>query len=738
MSENLNGTVERVIYRNADNGYSVLELKGTDGLLFAAVGTMPLPEAGELLDMYGVWTEHKTYGRQFRVEHYTIVQPTELDDIENYLANGTIKGIGKSVAHMIVEKFGEKTFEILEKTPERLMELPGIGKKKYEQITTSYNMQMINREIMFELQKYDITPAQASNIYRRYGDDSVNIVKKNPYRLIDDVENIGFKIADRIARSVGFAYNSEYRISAGIKFMLEWAKQEGHTYLPRDVLVNAVAKTLNVSEEETEPQLTELLRKKLLVENIIENRRVVFLPYMRKAEMNIAVKLVEQDRHFKSFYEFQIDEEIDRAAKKQGLSPAEKQTEALKAIFQSGVTLITGGPGTGKTTILRLAIDIMQTWDMSFELCAPTGRAAKRMSLATGQKAQTIHRLLEYSFTEQTFMRDENDPIDADFIIVDEMSMVDVLLMDALLKAVTEDTHIVLVGDADQLPSVGAGNVLQDIIKSGMIHSVCLTEIYRQAAESMIISNAHRINNGNEPVLDDAESDFNFYEMADPATITDAVVSAFTDSRQTILRTENIRDDVQVLAPMKKGTIGVNNLNSVLQNALNPHEQGKAEITYGETVYRVGDKVMQIKNNYSIEWTRSENGVTIEDGKGIFNGDIGVITDIDENNRCVEIQFESGAVTEYTQDMLQELSLAYCISIHKSQGSEFHTVMLVIPNAAPSFLTRNLLYTAVTRARSQVCIFGRRDTINAMVYNKSTKARYTALYHIMKEYGESL
>ena len=733
MQETIKCTVEGIIYRNDENGYSVLEVSSSDGRPFIAVGIVAFVTVGENAEITGEWTEHKQYGEQFKIASYTAVQPTELDDIEAYLSNGTIRGIGESTARMIVDKFGDKTFDILDNEPERLLEIPGIGKKKLELIITSYNQQRANRTIMLEMQKYDITPLQVSHIYRRYGDEAVSVVRQNPYRLIDDIENIGFKIADKIAAKVGIATNSEYRIKAGIRYILDWAKQEGHTYLPYDVLVSATAQTINVESFEVTEQLESLLKVGALVDNVMDGVRIVFLPYMRRAEINIAVMLTEQREKVRSDFPFDVKEEIQRAAQKLGITPAKMQYEALSMVFTNGVSVITGGPGTGKTTILKLAIDIMQTWGMSFSLCAPTGRAAKRMTLATGQDAQTMHRLLEYSFIDKTFMRDEDSPLETDFVIVDEMSMVDVQLMDALLKAVTNETHLILVGDADQLPSVGAGNVLRDILDSETIPSVRLTEVYRQAQESMIISNAHRINNGIEPVLDDRQSDFNFYDIADAEIIKKAVISVFTDDKKHTLHTENVRDDVQVLAPMKKGMLGVNNLNLILQETLNPPKPHRPQIQFGETIYRLGDKVMQIKNNYSIEWTRSEDGLPIENGKGIFNGDIGIITDIDERNKVLTISFESGYCAEYTQELLPEITLAYCISIHKSQGSEFPNVLLILSNTAPSFLTRNLLYTAVTRAKKQVCIFGKRSIVNSMVHNKSTKNRYTALKTMLTE-----
>ncbi|MBQ9949698.1 MAG: ATP-dependent RecD-like DNA helicase [Clostridia bacterium] len=731
----LTGTVEGVIYRNSENGYSVLEIDGTDGLLFVAVGIMPMPEPGEKVELYGVWTEHKTYGKQFRVSSHFILAPTNYEDIENYLASGNIKGIGRSMAKLIVEKFGEDTFSILDNEPQELLKIHGIGKKKLHDIIISYNVHRANRTAMMEFQKLNISPLQATKIIKAYGDKCIEIVRKNPYRLIDDIENMGFKTADRIAQSAGIAYNSPLRISAGIKFILEWAKQEGHTYLPYDVLVNATANTLNVKNDEVIPALCTHIEKGILVQNTINGVDVIFLPYMRRAEMNVAVKLIEQTRSHKKPLPFELHEEVTRTAKKNHIELAHKQQDALYAIFEKGVSVITGGPGTGKTTILKIAIEIMKSHNLTFELCAPTGRAAKRMSAATGMPAQTIHRLLEYSFNDHTFMRDEDDPLDIDFLIIDEMSMVDISLMDAVLKALVSNTRIVLVGDADQLPSVGAGNVLRDILDSEQIFSVRLTEVYRQAAQSMIISNAHKINNGILPELNDRESDFNFYEIPDQNTVLSKIIKLFSGNAEGVLRTNDIRNCVQLLAPMKKGILGVKNLNTCLQNAMNPPHEYKDEITFGDVIFRTGDKVMQIKNNYSIEWVRSEEGVSDEFGKGIFNGDMGIITDVDKRNNTLTVTFENGAVAEYTHDLLPELNLAYCISIHKSQGSEFDVVVMALWGGAPGFFTRNLLYTAVTRAKYQVCILGRRECINSMVNNKSIKARYTALRTMLEEYA---
>lgn len=738
MNENLTGTVEGIIYRNTENGYSVLEIAGSDGLNFVAVGTVPLAEEGEKLEMQGFWTEHKTYGKQFKVHKYTVMQPTTTDEIETYLGNGTIRGIGKATAKLIVRRFGTETFDILDNTPERLAEIPGIGRVKLEMIINSYNMQRVNRNVMLELQKYDITPTQAIKIYRKYGDDCVNTVRQNPYRLIDDIENIGFKTADKIARSVGIAYNSEFRIKAGIRFVLEWAQQEGHTYLPYDVLISATVKTIGVEETLVRQALDSLIELKVLVKNTVDEADIVFLPKMRRMELDIATRLSRLALSNKGKHLFDIELEVLQTAKRNGIELAKKQLEALKALFSEGVTVITGGPGTGKTTILKIAIEIMKRWNMTFELAAPTGRAAKRMTLATGQEAKTLHRLLEYSFIDKSFLRDENDPIDADFVIIDEMSMVDVPLMSAFLRAVTDETRVILVGDADQLPSVGAGNVLGDILNSEKLFSVRLTEIYRQAESSMIISNAHKINNGIYPELDDDESDFNFLELSEPNEVIKSILSLYREGGGGVLRTNNPFDDVQLLAPMKKGLLGVINLNKALQETLNPPDEYKEEIVFGDTVFRVGDKVMQIKNDYSLEWTKSEGDIILEEGKGVFNGDIGVITAADNRNGVLTVNFEDGATVEYTRDLLTELDLAYCISIHKSQGSEFKIVLMALAGGPPSFLTRNLLYTAVTRAKSQVYIIGRRDCINAMVKNKSTKSRYTALCRMIKEYYEHI
>ena len=736
MSEIKIGTIDGLIYRNKDNGYSVLHICGNDGVMFVAVGIMPLIEEGEKAEFNGFWTEHKNYGKQFKVVSYNLIAPTTCDEIEEYLSNGIIRGIGKSTARLIIEKFGEDTFSILDNNPERLMEIVGIGKVKYQMIISSYNQQKSDRVHMIELQKLDITPSQAIKIQKVYGDDCVSIIKRNPYRLIDDIENIGFKTADRIARKTGIAFNSVYRIKAGLKYILDWAQQEGHTYLPYDVLISATVKTICVEQNEVKTALDELIAAKLLACNEINGMQVVFLPYFKRAEMNIAVKLTKLAFARRNISPFDTNSEINKTAVKNNIELAEKQCEALKAVFTQGVTVITGGPGTGKTTILKIAIELMKEWGMSYELAAPTGRAAKRMAIATADNAQTIHRLLEYSFTDKCFLRDECDPIDSDFVIIDEMSMVDVSLMSALLDAITENTRLVLVGDADQLPSVGAGNVLSDILNSGIIYSVKLDEVYRQAEKSLIVTNAHKINNGIKPILNDDNSDFNFFELDDTEKVLNTVVALYKSNDHGMLHTTNTFRDVQLLAPMKKGNFGVYNLNKHLQEAINPQHISKHQIQYGETIFREGDKVMQIKNDYSVEWTKTTDQDTIEEGKGIFNGDIGIINEVDSNNCILTIKFDDGAVAEYTRDMLENIELAYCISIHKSQGSEFNIVLMALVGGPPSFLTRNLLYTAVTRAKSQVYIIGRKDCIFSMVANKSIKQRYTALKYMIKEYYE--
>lgn len=733
--EEITGHVKNQIFSNMDNGYAVIELlsEGEEGEL-TAVGTLITLTVGERVRLYGNWVSHYKYGKQFSVTKYQILPPSTIKAMEDYLASGLIRGVGRVVAKQIIDTFGINAFEVIDKTPNRLTEIPGIGRIKASIIAASFMQQQGIRDVMVALQEYDITANQAMNIYKLYGSECVDIIRKNPYKLIEDVENIGFKTADKIALSAGFEFDSEFRVCAGIKYMLEWASREGHTYLPQDVLVSATVKTIGVETERVEEALRQMLKEGRLSAGETDGVETVALNYLRYKEKNVA-KLLLKLKNSPPRFDYVASEEIERVESIHGITLAPMQRTAIEKLLTNSVVVVTGGPGTGKTTILRLAIAIMESRGIEYKLAAPTGRAAKRMGEATGRKARTLHRLLEYSFMERAFMRDENCPLETDVVIVDEMSMVDVNLMEALLRALDRGSRLIMVGDADQLPSVGAGNILRDIIDSETIESVRLVEIFRQAEKSAIVVNAHRINNGMEPELDVPDSDFCFEPMENPNNILQRIVSMNRSGFETPLFTNDPLNDVQVLAPMKKGILGVKNLNICLQQALNPPADDKTEFTYGNTVFREGDRVMQMKNDYNIEWTKTTPEGGYEKGMGIFNGDIGTVMHIDKGAQNMEILFDDGCVTTYDFERLESLELAYCISIHKSQGSEFPITMIPLLGGPPSFMTRNLLYTAVTRAKNQVYIIGSRECINAMVKNNQVNRRYSALCGMLKEYA---
>lgn len=722
------GTVEGIIYRNEQNGYSVIEFCEDDTeVCLIAVGNLCIADVGERLLLIGDWVEHKQYGRQFKVETATVLPKSDLKSIEKYLAGGTIKGIGEFTAKELVKRFGLDTFRVIEEEPERLTEVVGIGKIKAAMIHDSFVQQAALRDVMLALQEFDITINQSLKIYSIYGPNCVNVIKTNPYKLIEDVENIGFITADKIAKSAGIEHESEFRIQAGIRYMLELASQEGHTYLPKHLLIEATVKKLNISEEKINRVIDKLIIEGKLSTLTIEGEQAVFLPKMRYYESDLAKRLLQISRSRVRRVDFNTESEIQRLEATLGIELAPLQKQAIEAILTQSAAVITGGPGTGKTTILKLAIKIMERYGLTYELAAPTGRAAKRMSAATGVNARTIHRLLEYNFHENGFMRNQDFPLEADIVIIDEMSMVDCMLMDSLLKAISGNTRLIMVGDADQLPSVGAGNVLQDIINSNIITCIRLKDIYRQAGRSMIVTNAHRINNGQPPIMNSNEEDFKFDNIINQEDCLKRIVQICVQKRD-----ENV--DCQVLAPMKKGVLGVQNINACLQKALNPPSQDKKECVFGNSLYREGDKVMQIKNNYSLEWQKTVEFGVIEKGAGVFNGDIGTITNIDSKHQRMEITFDDGAVAEYDFSQLEEVELAYCISIHKSQGSEFDMVLIPILGGPPMFMTRNLLYTAVTRAKKQVYILGSRNHVNYMAANNNQRRRYTALKHLLTTY----
>lgn len=733
----LTGTVKAIIYRSEDTGFTVLELTNEAGEDMTAIGEMPLAGVGERVELTGQWTEHKTYGRQFRAETCKTLAPATLTALKNYLASGLIKGVGESTAQAIVQTFGMETLDVLEKEPARLAEVPGIGQIRAQTIGASYGAQLGLRDIMLGLQKYGVTIGQAMKLYKIYGELCLAKIEENPYRLIDDVEGIGFKTADAIARNGGVEPDAPYRLRAGLKYTLQWARQEGHTYLPREKLVEVAAGLLQAEIAPVERTLTELLLEGQLIQEQLPGEDGIFLPGMFRTEQDCALRLLRlQGQSALDNPFFRPKAQIARLEQQLDITLAPAQRQAVELALKAGALVITGGPGTGKTTILRFVITLLEEMGTEYALCAPTGRAAKRMGEATGRDASTIHRLLEYSYGEGGFGRNAENTLLADVVVVDEMSMVDVPLMAALLRALAPGTRLIMVGDSDQLPSVGPGNVLRDMVDSGQIPVVRLTEIFRQSGRSAIVTNAHRINEGQMPILEGLE-DFGFEPMEEQETVIRRLI-ALNSGKAAKLGAQEPLQDIQVLAPMKKGPLGVYNLNKRLQEALNPPAHKKKERKYGDVVFREGDKVMQIKNDYRLAWTRSLPHQPPEMGEGVYNGDLGTIMSIDLYEQTLEVLFDDGRSAVYSFSMLEELELAYCISIHKSQGSEFPIVLLPLLGGPPMLLNRNLLYTAVTRARHMVYILGRQSCIQQMVRNNQVKRRYSGLARFLCRQKELL
>lgn len=733
----LTGTVKAIIYRSEDTGFTVLELTNEAGEDMTAIGEMPLAGVGERVELTGQWTEHKTYGHQFRAETCKTLAPATLTALKNYLASGLIKGVGESTAQAIVQTFGMETLDVLEKEPARLAEVPGIGQIRAQTIGASYGAQLGLRDIMLGLQKYGVTIGQAMKLYKIYGELCLAKIEENPYRLIDDVEGIGFKTADAIARNGGVEPDAPYRLRAGLKYTLQWARQEGHTYLPREKLVEVAAGLLQADIAPVERTLTELLLEGQLIQEQLPGEDGIFLPGMFRTEQDCALRLLRlQGQSALDNPFFRPKAQIARLEQQLDITLAPAQRQAVELALKAGALVITGGPGTGKTTILRFVITLLEEMGTEYALCAPTGRAAKRMGEATGRDASTIHRLLEYSYGEGGFGRNAENTLLADVVVVDEMSMVDVPLMAALLRALAPGTRLIMVGDSDQLPSVGPGNVLRDMVDSGQIPVVRLTEIFRQSGRSAIVTNAHRINEGQMPILEGLE-DFGFEPMEEQEAVIRRLI-ALNSGKAAKLGAQEPLQDIQVLAPMKKGPLGVYNLNKRLQEALNPPAHKKKERKYGDVVFREGDKVMQIKNDYRLAWTRSLPHQPPEMGEGVYNGDLGTIMSIDLYDQTLEVLFDDGRSAVYSFSMLEELELAYCISIHKSQGSEFPIVLLPLLGGPPMLLNRNLLYTAVTRARHMVCILGRQSCIQQMVRNNQVKRRYSGLARFLCRQKELL
>lgn len=725
--ETLRGTVNGTLFRNDENGYSVVSLR-VEGCLQTAVGIFPELTDGEQLQLEGEWTQHAQYGRQFKASGFQVETPTTLDAIEHYLGSGLIRGVGPATARLIVETFGQDTLEVLSAHPERLLEVPKIGKKRMEQIYESFAAQQQSRSTFLFLQRYGITPSLSSKINKFYRDQAERMIRENPYRLIDDIEGVGFLTADRIAQSLGVAVDSAFRIRAGIKHVLQEASgSSGHTYLPETELIGKACSLLQSEENLVVPQLDLLCKNQDLKKIHLEGAPLISLLSFVHAEQEIARRLMMLTDYSQQMFKAQIDDRIDAFEKKEGIRFSPAQRDAIGLAANSGLSVITGGPGTGKTTLINCLLFVLGEETRTL-LAAPTGRAAKRMSEATGREASTIHRLLQFGGEEGVFLMDDDNPLNCHCVIVDEMSMVDVFLMRSLLRAIAPGTRLVLVGDADQLPSVGPGNVLADILSCPGIPQARLTEIFRQAEQSMIVVNAHRINQGKDPVANSPGSDFFFENQGDANAAADSIVALCTTRLPKYLNETDSMRSLQVLSPTKKGVCGVSALNTLLQNALNPADPRKNELQYGDMTLREGDKVIQIKNNYQLAWSAPGG----EEGLGVFNGDIGFISQIDPEEKALTVQFDDQRQVAYEYGQLEELELAYCLSVHKSQGSEFPAVILPMIGGPRMLLTRNLLYTAVTRARRLVVLVGRQSVVQMMVSNNLERRRYSLLNHWLK------
>ena len=742
----LEGYVEHIVYRNEENGYSVLNLV-SEGQEITVVGSFHYISEGELLELTGSYTEHPLYGEQFQAESFEVKAPRDVLAIERYLGSGAVKGIGMALAARIVRRFGQDTFDIIEREPERLAEIKGISQRKAREIGEQLEEKRELRQAMIFLQGYGISVNLSVKIFQKYGQEIFRIIKENPYQLADDMEGIGFRTADEIAKRVGIREDSDFRIRSGILYALLQAGARGHTCLPLPLLISGTVELLGgVPREAVEKHLMDLaidrrLVQKQRLEANGEKQIFVYASSYYHAELSVAAMLHQLTLSL-DVTDAQIETELIKVEKQAAIQLDEHQREAVAAAVRNGLLILTGGPGTGKTTTINAMIKYFEMEGQEIFLAAPTGRAAKRMTEATGCEARTIHRMLELSGGPENasgralFAKNQENPLEADVIIIDEMSMVDIYLMQALLKAVIPGTRLILVGDVNQLPSVGPGSVLQDIIDSGAFPVVRLTRIFRQAAQSDIIVNAHKINRGEEVILDNKSRDFFFLKRQDPNQILRIVLSLVQEKMPRYVHAEI--SDIQVLTPMRKGVLGVENLNQILQRYLNPASKDKEEKEHGKGVFRVGDKVMQIRNNYQLEWEiRNRFGIAVDRGLGVFNGDMGVIRAINSFAEELTVEFDEGRMISYPFKQLDELELAYAITVHKSQGSEYPAVVIPLLAGPRPLMNRNLLYTAVTRARSCVTLVGSAEVFQMMVENETEQKRYTGLSEAIRSYLSS-
>lgn len=723
----ISGVVSHVTFTNKENGFTVLELESGDELV-TAVGVMPELNAGELLELSGYWDFHASFGRQFKVEMCERRMPASAGDILRYLSSGGVKGIGPKTAVKVVERFGEETFEVLENEPERLAQIKGISLEKAKEISADFKKQFAVREIMIALERYGMTTAECVAAFRVFGARASDIITRNPYALCSEGVGFSFSRAETVAQALPSPPDKGYRLQAGVLHVMSHNLSNGHTCIPRDKLFAPCAELLSTNDDTVDITIDELVGSGRLVSRDINGREFLFLPYIYKAEKNAA-------EHIKQLLKFPPagrpapEKEVDRLEKQTGIKYGKRQREAIITAVEKGMLILTGGPGTGKTTTLNGILRFFEEDGLKVALAAPTGRAAKRMSEVTGRNAKTIHRLLEVEWDKNDrpqFSRNARNPLEANAVILDELSMVDITLFSSFLEALPIGCRLIMVGDSDQLPPVGAGNVLHDLISSGEIPVVELKEVFRQAMESLIVENAHRIVKGDAPILNVSDKDFFFIQNESPFLAAKTVTDLCT-ARLPKAYGYSPLDNIQVICPSRMGDSGTYNLNRMLQSALNPQDAAKAEITVAGTVFREGDKVMQTRNNYNIEWTSSDS-----EGTGIFNGDIGMLRKIEIRTRTVDIMFDDRKAV-FPFESLQELELAYAVTVHKSQGNEFDVVVMPVAGVPPRLAYRNLLYTGVTRAKKMLVLVGSKRQVCAMAANDKKARRYSALEHFLKE-----
>ena len=744
MSETVTGYIDHIIFRNEDNGYTVMVLKdaGEEEEL-TCVGTFPSVSQGMTIEATGFYTRHPVYGKQFQVQSFLEKMPEDALAMERYLGSGAIKGIGAALAARIVRRFGEDTIRIVEEEPERLAEVKGISEKKAREIAAQVTEKADMRKAMMFLQKYGISLTLGAKIYQKYKESVYTVLQENPYRLAEDISGVGFKIADEIASRIGIHTDSDYRIRSGMLYTLLQASGEGHTYLPKEQLFSRASALLEVDPSYMEKHLMDMAIDRKVILKETKDQVIVYPSQYYYLELNTARMLLELNILCPE-EENLVERRIAGIEKETGTTLDEMQKKAVMEAASHGVFVLTGGPGTGKTTTINAIIRFFEGEGAQLRLAAPTGRAAKRMTETTGYEAQTIHRLLELTGMPDEdregqavhFERNAENPLDADVIIIDEMSMVDINLMHSLLLALTAGTRLILVGDENQLPSVGPGNVLRDIIRSGQFSVVELKKIFRQASESDIVVNAHKINRGEPVILDNKSRDFFFLKRYDADIIIRVLITLIQDKLPGYVNAKPY--EIQVLTPMRKGLLGVERLNEILQRYLNPPDPSKKEKESGHGLFREEDKVMQVKNNYQLEWeVRGKYGIPVEKGVGVFNGDTGILKEINEFAETASVEFEDGRYAEYSFKQLDELELAYAITIHKSQGSEYPAVVMPVLSGPRMLLNRNLLYTAVTRARKCVTIVGSEETFQEMIRNEKQQNRYSSLDVRLRELADA-